>query len=172
VDATFGYLFRKLPLILCIKFLLYSIGSAITTAFFTENLGSNTVDLDDVFGKYPVWLVLFLGCVLAPLAEEIVFRFIPFGVLKVIHDRTGLLDHLYGTLILLLVLLGTSFTFGFYHGGIGNVFLQGVGGLVSGVVFIHWGVYNGHPGRGLAASTIVHGSWNLLIMGLFLLTSR
>lgn len=172
MDATFGYLFRKLPIILIVKFLLYSVGITIAYNFFRDNLGSNTVDIGEILAEHPVWLVLLAGCVIMPLLEEIAFRFIPFGILRTIHDQTGFLDSKLGRITLWGVLLGTSFMFGFHHGGIGNIFLQGIGGLINGAVFIHWGVLNGHPGRGLVASTVVHGSWNFLIMGLFLLSAN
>lgn len=58
------------------------------------------------------------------------------------------------------VVLFSSFIFGWIHGGISNVPLQGLGGILYSIVFLKCGGLQGSPFKALVSSTLCHTYYN------------
>lgn len=99
--------------------------------------------------------------VATPLREEFLYRVIPFGLVWGVWGIFWKTTPPF-TVALVLVAL-TSFVFGFVHGGIGNVFIQGLMGIVIAFVFLVWGSYGRTPLKGICAILILHSSYNLFV---------
>ena len=97
--------------------------------------------------QVPLKVRLLVGCVLAPLFEELFFRYIPLTFLK----KAKLTDYN------LLVLGFSSLIFGYAHGGLLNIPIQGALGFLWGYAFLKTD-YN------YWAIVIMHSLWNLLLI--------
>jgi membrane protease YdiL (CAAX protease family) len=93
---------------------------------------------------------IFAACVVAPLIEEVIFRLLPIQIARRIFAEK-FEDFKYYFVVLLAVI------FGGMHGWIGNVFIQGVGGVFLGWVYIR----NGYS---YWSSVTVHALWNFMLM--------
>ncbi len=99
--------------------------------------------------------------VITPLREEFLYRVVPFGLLFVgwsVFRKSA--PPLWLVFAFVLV---TSFVFGYVHGGIGNVFIQGLIGIVIALVFLVWGAYGRTPLKGICAILLLHGSYNFYV---------
>jgi membrane protease YdiL (CAAX protease family) len=106
-----------------------------------------------------LWFVFFL--VLISVIEELIFRIVPLTIVMSATNRR---------FVYLATALATAATFGYVHGGVANIAVQGIGGFLYAVLFIKY-AENGE--RFLAASMVViamHTAFNGLI-GLILLLS-
>ena len=82
--------------------------------------------------------------------EEIFFRF-PLVLLVALKLRLW---------IILAVSVILSIIFGLLHGGIPNIFLQGIGGLFYSILFLKCGGYHGKLIKPLAAAAFTHFFFN------------
>lgn len=117
-------------------------------------------EAEDVGVEIASWL--FVATILyISFEEELMFRIIPLLVaLKFIKQSAGLVG----------VALLTAVVFGYVHGGVYNILLQGIGGFLYAVIFIK---YSQNGTRILEASLLVivlHTFFNGLI-GIVLLLS-
>ncbi len=86
------------------------------------------------------WYQIIRGLTVAPLAEELVFRFIPITLLK---DTQLFKDKPLYFIAILAIL------FGAIHGGFYNILIQGVAGFAFGWVYIkngmsYWSAVSAH----------------------------
>lgn len=95
--------------------------------------------------------VLLFGAML----EEYVFRLVP---LKFVLNRNIGFEEL--TKVVLVV----SAFFGYIHGGIEHVFIQGLGGIVLSVVFLKCGGLNKNYRKAYICSTASHYSFNMILL--------
>ena len=79
------------------------------------------------YKQIPSWQSLLSLLVTAPLAEEFIFRWIPFRLLK---DTTLFKEKTYYFVAI------SAIIFGYIHGGFNNIYLQGVAGFFFGWVYI------------------------------------
>ncbi len=115
-------------------------------------------------------------CIIAPLMEEPIFRWIPMLLLSFVLMRlyrTSKLDEerffkveKYALLILTIV---TSIVFGWVHGNYLNVFIQGVSGLVFMLIYLRVffirrdkGLRNRWQIISLAEAMLIHGLTNFI----------
>ncbi len=95
------------------------------------------------------WFIdFFEACILAPLCEEVLFRHLPFQLLKNIK---GFKNYLFP------VMLFTSMVFGYMHQGISSIPLQGVTGFVLCIVYLK-------NGFSYWSSVTLHAMWNFAII--------
>jgi len=102
--------------------------------------------------KHEWWIDFFGACIIAPLAEEILFRHLPMQILKNIKGYKK---------FLLPCMLFTSAVFGYMHQGAVSIPIQGVTGFVLCVVYLK----NGYS---YTSSVVLHFLWNFtLLCGMF-----
>ena len=117
----------------------------------------------DIYARIPKGMVMnaymsfFLVCVLAPLWEEAVFRFGPFGVARALEiaatQKTS--GYLPRTMCLFPMMVLSSIIFGLIHGGVINIMFQGVGGFFMAWVMIKSGYWS---------AVLTHSLWNFMLM--------
>ncbi|PCI28496.1 hypothetical protein COB55_03800 [Candidatus Wolfebacteria bacterium] len=90
---------------------------------------------------------IFFAIIFAPLWEELLFRFFPLEIYKSIGDKR----------LLLPIVFASSIIFGWLHGGVVNILIQGVSGLTMSWVYIN---HNG----GYWAGVLSHAFWNTMIV--------
>lgn len=101
--------------------------------------------------------------------EETFFRFIPFLILFVIIRK---IQNQYKILLTISVAIISSFVFGYLHGNILNIPVQGVMGILFAVMYLKAGGYNNkQPFQALVVSSTTHLCFNLIIFGLYVLLS-
>lgn len=88
----------------------------------------------------------FMSCLFAPLWEELAFRYVPITIAR----NAG---HKY----ILPIVVGSSIFFGVLHGGVINILIQGVGGILMSYVYIK----NGYC---YWSSTAYHFLWNAMLV--------
>jgi membrane protease YdiL (CAAX protease family) len=101
------------------------------------------------FGQYynpePIQHTIFFTCIFAPLWEELAFRVVPIQLGLKIDPQ-----------IVPLVIVLSSLLFGWGHGGVVNLLIQGVMGLVLSWVYVrnnysYW------------SAVILHSLWNTTV---------
>jgi membrane protease YdiL (CAAX protease family) len=103
------------------------------------------------FGQFPFFAPVnpFYGffslCILAPLWEELAFRYGPLRISKVLGKET-----------LIPTMLVSSIIFGLGHGSVDNILIQGVAGFVLCCLYLK----NNYS---YISCVITHASWNLLV---------
>ena len=115
-----------------------------------ELLGLLQITLHTSSSSEPPFYVMFLrGCVIAPLWEELAFRYAPIKIahaLNISGDR-------YSNPLLLPIIIISSVIFGFGHGGgISSLMIQGVMGVIMSWVFVK---------GGYKEAVLTHAGWNL-----------
>jgi hypothetical protein len=118
--------------------------------FFPNDLSSNVLAIDRV-GLFEIVMAM----VVAPLVEEGIFRYLPLTIVMAFFTFTR-----HHNVAFYLTTLVTSCLFGFIHGGVGNIFIQGMLGVVLCFTFRHWSRDFEYPGRGFFASVVLHSSVN------------
>lgn len=115
-------------------------------------------------------------CIIAPLMEEPLFRWIPMLLLSFVLMRLYMTSRIdkerffsiekYALLVLAIV---TSIIFGWVHGNFLNVFIQGVSGLVIMLVYLRVffirrdkGIRNRWQVVSLAEAMLLHGLTNFI----------
>lgn len=58
---------------------------------------------------------------------------------------------------------GTSAYFGYAHGGVGNMLIQGVVGVILALTYLKVSGYGSAPFKGFAATMLLHGAYNFSI---------
>lgn len=115
----------------------------------------------------------FFACVLAPLWEEFMFRYLPFAlfIAPKLIEKAGLNEDQekeraqFVRRYLGLLILSTSIIFGILHGGPVNILFQGVGGIILWKIFLQSGKYRYWYAVG------AHALWNISVsIGLFVIT--
>lgn len=98
------------------------------------------------------WIDFFTACIIAPLAEEILFRHFPLQLIKRIK---GYKEWLFPAMLF------TSAIFGYLHQGAVSIPIQGFMGFVMCIVYIK-------NGFNYWSSVSLHFAWNFaLICGIF-----
>lgn len=110
---------------------------------------------DTIFGSaYTALGVFVFTCLIAPMWEELIYRWLPLMLTRKIHRHTG---HDYTIYAILL----SSAVFGIGHNnGIYSILLQGVGGVILSYLFI----LNGYR---YWYNVLAHALWNASILYLF-----
>lgn len=99
----------------------------------------------------PVILILY-----GAMIEEILFRWIPFGIC---FDNLSARHHMRAS-VLVYILVSVCF-FGYLHGDMSNIALQGVAGGIFGALYLKASEFTLRPTKGLIASTLCHAGVNL-----------
>lgn len=94
---------------------------------------------------------IIAGCLLAPVVEEVIFRWAPINLIKNRPD----FDKIKWPVIVL-----TSFVFGYLHGGFENVYVQGFAGVVFSWIYLK-------TGFNLTSAILLHALCNFGTMYLF-----
>ena len=102
----------------------------------------------------PVNLVLVLAILIGALVEEILFRF-PLSILGLIGAGPQL------TLLGACILSGI---FGWCHGGVSHVLIQGPFGFLLSMLYLKCGGYQGNVVKALFTTTLVHAGFNLFLV--------
>jgi membrane protease YdiL (CAAX protease family) len=92
----------------------------------------------------------------AAFIEEVIFR-LPLAI--IIEMRGSIV----GVLAIALLL---SAIFGFLHGGIHHIFIQGVVGFISCILFLKCGGLQRNYFKALAATTVTHFLFNAILVGI------
>lgn len=163
--ATFEHLFKRLTPYTGVLIILASIGSYVASLWVAEDLSSNTITPNNV-----AWLIKAMGgipalvfevSILGPLREEFLWRLIPLGTLGFLFYQYGwLLNPRWKDGVMISALAITTVSFGFMHGGLGNILIQGWAGLLLGVVFLRWSHYGTRVLKGYAACCLLHIALN------------
>lgn len=152
--ARFSSFLKWLPLIVLLLLAVQSLDFLLMSAVYgKENLSSGTVNPSEAVAQEGVGSFLLLGSVAAPLIEELIFRVFPFSLLFVILVCTRAKGGKAELPCVLLTTLLNSFCFGYIHGGMGNVLIQGISGLAFSVAFLKV------SSLGSSIRNIVKGSW-------------
>lgn len=106
----------------------------------------------------------FLGRLLRiAFIEELLFRF----------PLLALTDERWSTTKILICASVSSASFGFFHGGVYHIFLQGVSGFIFCILFLKCGGFRGIQWKGavkaLTATTTVHFLYNVVRFGITIL---
>ena len=96
-----------------------------------------------------------------PLKEEALYRFVPFvglwwGWALVFASKPPIS----ATVLLVAV---TSAYFGYIHGGVGNIFIQGTIGVFLALTYLKMSSYGSAPLKGIAAAVLLHGMYNFTV---------
>lgn len=141
-----------------------------TTIFlYAPSLGGNVSYL---YMEAMTAIDFFFACVLAPLWEELMFRYLPFALFIAPKLATAGLseeqianNEKFIKTFLGLLILSTSIIFGLLHGGPINILFQGVGGIILWKIFLQSGKYRYWYAVG------AHALWNVSVsIGLFAIT--
>jgi hypothetical protein len=170
--ASFKKLFMSLPgLILLLAACTYG-GFYLGQRFYsTASLTAHARAIGTQLARMSDGMVLLNAAGIAPLWEETVFRLVPFCLLfaflwlfKLKNTRIGLWAVIIGIGV-------TSLIFGLVHGP-HNYFIQGPIGVILAVVYVKWSSFGGGilaALKGWFASMLVHGSYNAVLMTLYLI---
>ena len=94
---------------------------------------------------------LLYVCVVAPIGEEFVFRYIPLTLLR----KTDLFEDNKWIFVTILAIV-----FGYSHGGYFNIFIQGIPGFFFGWVYIK-------NGMSYPSAVITHSLYNFVLSVVF-----
>ena len=92
------------------------------------------------------------------LFEELIFRTLPLGLIA--HFSSGKPRRA----LLAIRIIATSVIFGWLHGGLIHVFIQGVSGAGLAIVFLKCGDLTRHYARGTGYAYLVHMSFNATLL--------
>lgn len=107
----------------------------------------NTYQISIPFLPPPPKYELFFACILAPIWEELAYRYAPIQISKKFNHE-----------LLIPILIISSAMFGWGHGRAGeSILIQGVTGLIFAFVYIK----NNYS---LLSSMFLHGFWNFFIL--------
>ena len=101
------------------------------------------VTMNDTWQFMSPWELFFRCCIIAPLWEELAYRYAPLTIAKRLGEKKFIVP----------AILLSSIIFGYGHGSVGNIFLQGIGGLMCCIVYVK----NGYS---LWSSLLLHFLWN------------
>lgn len=133
-------------------------------------VSGNTAKAEDLTS----WYGMLVDIPLCAILEEMVFRVFPMGVWLII---TGLIS-MHTTIknsILITIVLSSSILFGWLHGNMYNVLMQGVGGIVYFIIFLIVYFKMEERNDSLAAiisitvPSVCHMTFNWSVVGLSLL---
>jgi membrane protease YdiL (CAAX protease family) len=145
LSFVYSALLWKFTYMICVMWILsgvYLILGQKMPATYTEEEAA-------AFLKLPMYNFLLLA-----FMEEILFR-APLGIL--LRLKMGL-----GKVI--CSMLALSIFFGYLHGGIGNIFIQGMAGVILSLVFLKCGGYNLNMPKALVTTTLMHFSFNVTLV--------
>lgn len=157
-DDIKPWYFLLLPGIGLLSLVLTMLGGLLSVHFLhSPHFSENVANAAPVYQRAGIGAVLFSICVIAPLFEESIFRVAPFAVVRFFtEEETG---HTRFVAFMLTALV-TSCIFGVAHGDYGNIFAQGVAGLVLAFTFLKFGGANRNLVMGWGASICVHAFHN------------
>ena len=96
-----------------------------------------------------------------PLREEVLYRLLPFGGLWAVWAFVFASKPPIS--IAGLMIVGTSVYFGYIHGGVGNIFIQGTVGVFLALTYLKMSNYGGVPLKGFIAAFLLHGAYNFAV---------
>ncbi len=105
--------------------------------------------------------MVFQNFIITPVREEFMYRFLPFVL--VWWAWRAWRKEAPPPLVAVFLVLVTSVWFGYIHGGIGNVLIQGSLGVVFALVYLYMSAYGKKPLLGLFAAVLLHGTYNFYI---------
>jgi len=106
-----------------------------------------------ILGPSP-WILFFLACIMAPLWEEIVFRYFPLRLAQAIEKAVAPEQPKIN--LVLPAVMFTSVIFGLVHGSVFNILFQGVSGILLAWVFLKNNSY--------WSAVILHSLWNTMLL--------
>lgn len=124
---------KKFIIALAILFLVYAVQHAWVNMFilFREFMNGYSIHISN----------LFFMVIVAPIWEETLFRHIPITIGKKYFPK-----------VLVEIIIGSSIIFGWIHGDVTNIVVQGFLGLTMCVVYLR---------LGLRYAILSHAIWNL-----------
>ncbi len=148
------YTFKKVFFIYVVLELI-SITSAFLINTFVDKIDSSSIDRLLNSNSYP-----FLAFIVFPIMafiEELLFRFIPIYLSDKIFKN---INHV------LIVQIFVNIGFGWIHGGVENIFIQGFGGFGYSMLYV-W-IHNkfGHH-MAFSFTTLLHYIHNLILISLY-----
>ena len=96
--------------------------------------------------EMPILYLIISLVVVAPLSEELLFRYLPIRITQRFNARKW---------VLYLVIIVSSIIFGYVHGSWHFIFIQGVGGLILSSAFLR---------GGYASSVTAHAVHNIICL--------
>lgn len=99
--------------------------------------------------------------IIGPVMEELIFRFIPLYI--ILSPRSKDFNGV------IIMATAASVIFGYLHGGIAHIFIQGVGGFLLCLLFLKCGGYHRRYFKGFCASFSAHALLNLTVAGVILI---
>ena len=165
-DTEFKKFIQVLPELVLLMGVTTFFGGLLANMFFSNDslYASDRAVFADL-QKMGIIKVGLIVSVIGPIIEEATFRFLPLGftflTLWLINKKQEI-----GLWSVLGTILASSILFGYIHGP-GNILIQGISGLVLAVVFVKYSSFGRSPVwffKGWAASTLLHGSFNGVIL--------
>jgi membrane protease YdiL (CAAX protease family) len=93
-------------------------------------------------------------------SEELLFRILPLLLTMKLTRRRE---------VLVIVMVISAAFFGYVHGGVSHIFLQGIGGFLYSVLFIKYSRRGKNPIEGSLVVITIHSLFNIAISSLLLL---
>jgi len=123
---------------------------------------ANTANYASELQSIGVQNIALRSFVSTPIREEFLFRILPFGTVWALwfvwmRQSSPPLSVALGALLV------SSAWFGYIHGGVGNIFIQGFIGVVYAIVFLKWSAYGKTPLRGVLVVIVLHGTYNFAV---------
>lgn len=112
--------------------------------------------------KYPFYLfvLMLMGAV---AIEEFIFRFIPLSIAYLLARKIWNFPFLF-----IVFAVVSSFFFGWAHGTIYNVLIQGVSGILICLLFLKCGGYQGRIFKALLVTSCYHFFFNFVLFLLYM----
>lgn len=154
--------FRKLPNYI-LNTAIISILSALVVLYIFGPYKSANDRLPEEIIESKYTLLLYLP--IWALSEEILFRFLPFYLIFLLEYCLS--KEFIPNKIILLIAIISSIIFGYLHGNWRAIFIQGIGGLYFSYIFWRYSFRANSFKKlfwGLFASTVVHTSFNVLVL--------
>ena len=168
--ASFKTLFMYLPLLIILLAACTYGGVFLGSQFYTDALVAHGRVLQTQIAPMSGGEILFLTAGVLPVIEEAVFRVVPFCLLFGLLWLFKLKETKAGIVLAIIGIVVTSLIFGLAHGP-RNYFIQGPTGVILAVVYMKWSAFGSGflaTLKGWAASALVHGSYNAVLMLIFI----
>ncbi|MFR3072537.1 MAG: lysostaphin resistance A-like protein [Paeniclostridium sp.] len=137
-------LFKKISMQNIINIILFGIGCSVVLLILTGTLSRIFPEYESVANELQLasnsWISLIITIFLAPICEEILFRYVIFGYLK---ERYSLI----------IAIIGQALAFGLAHGNI----VQGIYTFIVGIALALIYIYSGS----LVGSIVLHITFNM-----------
>jgi len=107
----------------------------------------------EILGTIAIFFAYFIG---VAIQEELLFRVLPLGFGRFITKDPRVL--------LWMIVIPTSILFGFVHGSVWNILIQGVGGMILCIVYLMCGGYQGKILKPFFMTSAIHCVYDTIIV--------